>query len=251
MPDPRAIAPGPSPWPQDTGRLILDSTDSTNADGLRRARAGLPQPFWIMARAQTAARGRRGRHWASPLGNFAATRVSAAPEPVTAALYGFVAGLALVDALIALGVDGPRLALKWPNDVLYDGGKLAGILLEGDGTHLAIGIGVNLVSMPAADDLEATARPPAHLGGAVTADALLDRLAWAMDAREAQFLTSGFEGIRAAWLARAAGLGGQITARLADRAITGRFETIDGSGALVLDTGAGCQQITAADIHFG
>ncbi|MEM9198939.1 MAG: biotin--[acetyl-CoA-carboxylase] ligase, partial [Pseudomonadota bacterium] len=220
-----AIDPGVSDWPRDTGRLILESTDSTNAEAMRRVRTGHRPPLWIMARMQTAARGRRGRQWASPLGNFAATRVSVAPEPVKAALYGFVAGLALMDALIALGIDPSRLALKWPNDVLYDGGKLAGILLEGDGTHLAIGIGVNLVSMPPADELEITARAPAHLGGAVAAAPLLDRLAAAMSAREAQFLTSGFDGIRAAWLARAAGLGEQITARLADRAIAGRFET--------------------------
>lgn len=186
-----------------------------------------------------------------PKGNFAASLVMLSPPPPQAALRGFTSGLALFDALVALGVAPARLALKWPNDLLLDGGKLAGILLEGDGTHLVLGIGVNLAAAPPDTDLEPGALPPAHLGGSIPPEALLDTLAPAMSQREAELARDGFEPIQRDWLARAARLGETVTARMARRDITGRFATIDETGALVLDTAQGRQQITAADIHFG
>src|SRR5918997_1594879 len=116
------------PWPAGIGREIFEVLDSTNAEALRRAAAGDAGPLWILARRQTAARGRRGRAWSSPAGNFGATLLLR-PEGQPA-LRSFVAALGLFDAMVAVTGRPELFAIKWPNDVLLSGGKLAGILLE-------------------------------------------------------------------------------------------------------------------------
>ncbi|RMH52587.1 MAG: biotin--[acetyl-CoA-carboxylase] ligase [Alphaproteobacteria bacterium] len=239
--------------PDGTGRIILDHVDSTNAEALRRAGSGAALPLWVMARRQSAGRGRRGRGWAMPEGNLAASLVMPAPPAPLAALRSFTAALAVHDACVAAGVPARRLALKWPNDVLLDGGKLAGILLESDGRHLVVGIGVNLAAHPPAEALEAGALAPARLADAVPApapEAFLDRLAAAFAAREAQLAGQGFAPVRAAWLARAARLGETVTARMPGASVSGRFAGLDDSGALLLDTPGGRRLIAAAEIHF-
>ncbi|MBK5928772.1 biotin--[acetyl-CoA-carboxylase] ligase [Rhodobaculum claviforme] len=214
------------------------------------------RPTWILALRQTAGRGRRGRVWVDPGGNFAATLALPlrAPAP-QAALYSFVAALALHDALSGL-VAPDRLALKWPNDVLLDDGKLSGILLESMGqgaavTRLAIGIGVNLAAAPPP---EPEAVPPVSLLGAtghtVMAEAFLDRLAPAFAARQAQFQAAGFGPIRAEWLARAARLGQRVTARTTRETLSGVFETLDPGGALVLATAQGRRLVPAGEVFF-
>ena len=246
-------------WPAGVGRQVLPSTDSTMAEGARQA-PSLPGPTWICALEQTAARGRRGRAWANPPGNFAASLVLR-PEgpPGHAALRSFVAALALRDALVAAGVPEGALALKWPNDVLLSGGKLAGILLESMGAggridSLIIGIGVNLAAAPTPEQLEPGAVPPVSLkaetGIDVTPEDFLDLLAAAYDARELQFTTWGFAPIRTAWLAHAARLGETITARTARDETVGRFTDVDSDGQLVLETAKGPRRIAAADIFF-
>ena len=147
-------------------------------------------------------------------------------------------------------------ALKWPNDVLLSGRKLAGILLEAvNGGALAIGVGVNLASAPDPAALEPGAVPPVSLreatGLGVTPEDLLDHLAPAVAAWEDRLNDEGFAPLRAAWLARATRLGEQITARLPGRSLVGRFETIDPTGALVLATADGRVALPAADIAFG
>lgn len=246
-------------WPAGTARIVLPETDSTMAEAARR-RAGLAGPAWILALRQTAARGRRGRPWVDPGGNFAATLVMSPPgDAGAAAQRSFVAALALDAALVAVGVAPGRLALKWPNDVLLDGGKLAGILLEAAGQggrveHLAIGIGVNLAAAPPAASLEPGALPPVALAPAtglhVAPEAFLDALAPAYARFEARLVAEGFAPIRAAWLARAARIGQSVTARTARETLHGRFATIDAAGALVLETEAGRRTVTAADIFF-
>ncbi|MSU88935.1 biotin--[acetyl-CoA-carboxylase] ligase [Rhodobacteraceae bacterium 2CG4] len=237
---------------------MLARTDSTNAEALRRLAAGEAAPFWVLADRQTAGRGRRGRPWVSPAGNFyGSVALRPGGDAGQAALRSFTAALALAETLDGLGLDPARLALKWPNDVLLDGRKLAGILLEGTSQRgalaLVVGIGVNLASAPPPGAVEPGAVPPVALAEAglrLTPDAFLDALAPRFAALEAEFAARGFEPIRAAWLARAARLGQQITARLPGRQITGRFETVDETGAVVLDTPAGRQHLPAADIHF-
>ena len=240
-------------WPAGIGREIHDTLDSTNAEALRRAAAGETGPLWILAREQTAARGRRGRAWSAPAGNFGATLLMRPPGD--RALRSFVAALGLHDAMVAVTGRPELFALKWPNDVLLSGGKLAGILLEAvNGGALAIGIGVNLASAPDPDSLEPGAVPPVSLRGAtglaVAPEDLLDHLAPALAGWEDRLADEGFAPLRAAWLARAIRLGETITARLPDRTLTGRFETIDPTGALVLGTAEGRVILPAAEVTF-
>jgi BirA family biotin operon repressor/biotin-[acetyl-CoA-carboxylase] ligase len=248
-------------WPAGYDRIVLPEIDSTNAEAARRA-PGLTGPTWILALHQTAARGRRGRPWMFPRGNFAATLVLRPAEtPDKVALRSFVASLALCDAFAdATGTAAP-FALKWPNDVLLNGGKVAGILLESlviapgaAQRALAIGIGVNLAAAPAPAEVEPGALPPVSLaaetGAQVTPQALLNHLAARYAEWETRFTTYGFAPIRTAWLARATRLGTTITARTGTETLTGVFETIDTAGNLVLSTSGARRAIPAADIFF-
>ena len=207
-------------------------------------------PVWVLAHAQTAARGRRGRPWSMPAGNFAASLAWRPPGgPADHALRSFTASLALAEALEALGVAG--LSLKWPNDVLLHGGKLAGILLEAPEPGLLImGIGVNLAVGPDGE-IEPHALPPASLDGGIAPGTLLDTLAATFAAREAELIARGFAPIRRAWLDRAHGLGAPITARMMAETVRGTFADVDGSGHLVLDTATGRRALPAADVFFG
>ncbi|WP_118132709.1 biotin--[acetyl-CoA-carboxylase] ligase [Oceanicella sp. SM1341] len=235
---------------------MLDEVDSTNAEALRRASAGERGPLWISARRQVAGRGRRGRGWSAPEGNLSASLLmTPRGTPAEAALRSFTAALALREALEAVTGRPALFSLKWPNDVLMSGAKLAGILLERSGTEgpLVIGIGVNLRHAPPAEALEPGALRPVALadtGIRVEPEALLEPLAAGFARREAQFLSEGFAPLRAEWLGFAARLGETVTARFADRSLTGIFETVDAAGALVLNTGTARHEITAADIQF-
>ncbi len=253
------MSANPADWPDGVARHILAEVDSTNSEASRLAQH-LTQPTWIMARRQTAARGRRGRVWLSPEGNFAATLVMhPAGEPAQAALRSFIAALALADALALVCGPGATLSLKWPNDVLLNGGKVAGILLESVGQgaqvhHLVIGVGVNLIAAPPREAVEAGALPPVSVQGEtglrIAPDELLDYLANAFARWEAQFVVYGFGPIRTAWLARATRLGQPITARTMTETITGTFDSLADDGALVLRTQTGRRAIPAADIYF-
>lgn len=238
---------------------MLAEVDSTNAEAARIAKT-LAGPEWILALNQTASRGRRGRTWSFPKGNFAATLVLHPLEtPDIVALRSFTASLALFETFVAIGVQPQALALKWPNDVLLNGGKVAGILLESIGAgaqvaHLAIGIGVNLVDAPSVDQVEARALRPVSLlsetGVSIDPEEFLDLLAAHYARLEAQFITYGFAPIREAWLARAAKLGDVITARTMNSETTGTFETVDAQGNLVLKTSKSRVAIAAADVFF-
>lgn len=239
-------------WPEGYDRIVLDEVDSTNAEAARRA-SSLGRPTWIAARCQTRARGRRGRGWAMPSGNFAATLVMRpGGVPGWAALRSFLAANALFEAL-ALVVDRTRLAVKWPNDVLLDNGKVAGILLESAGSGgqidwLAIGIGVNLAAAP--DGMRDAAFPPTSLDGAVTPEDFLPLLANTYATEESILDRLGFDPIREKWLRHAARLDEVITARTGAEEITGRFEGIDEAGQLILVTSDGERRIAAADVFF-
>lgn len=223
-------------------------------------RAGdITRPTWILARRQTAGHGRRGRSWASPDGNFAATLVIR-PEgtPAEAALRSFVAAVALRFTLGTM-VAPERLTLKWPNDVLLDGGKVAGILLESSGRGgrvdtLAIGIGINLVHAPDPAMLEAGAVPAVSVAGCggrpPPVEEVLDLLAAHFDQHERILRDLGFDPIRRLWLRHAARLGETITARTPQSETTGIFETVDGEGRLVLRTAGGAVTVAAAEVFF-
>ena len=252
-------------WPARYGRVDLASIDSTNAEAMRRA-PDLTGPCWFVAQEQTAGRGRRARAWASPPGNLYATLLLFPTEPPqTVALRSFVAALALREALVSLGVAPGVLALKWPNDVLLDGGKVAGILLESQSaastmpggarvTALAIGIGVNLIGHPEGASIEPGAVQPVSVlsktGLRVGAAPFLTALAQSYDHWETQFTTQGFAPIRTEWLAHAARLGTTIRARTGTQDRSGVFETIDPDGNLILRMPEGVVAIPAAEVFF-
>ncbi|MBB5515708.1 BirA family biotin operon repressor/biotin-[acetyl-CoA-carboxylase] ligase [Rubricella aquisinus] len=242
-------------WPAGVGRIVLAQTDSTMNEAPRQIAAGASVPFWVLALAQSGGRGRRGRAWDMPAGNFAASHVMAPKGPQADwALRSFTASLALYEAFDALTGRADLFTLKWPNDVLCEGRKCAGILLETDGARLTLGIGVNLVAYPEQATLEAGALPATSIleatGRRITPEALLDALAPAFARWEQVLIEDGFAPVRAAWLSRAANIGKPVTARMPGRSVSGLFDGIDTTGAIVIDTGAGRQVLPAADIFF-
>ena len=175
------------------------------------------------------------------------------------ALRSFISALALHEACASLTGLPQAFALKWPNDVLLNGGKLAGILLESTGqggrvSHLVIGIGVNLIAAPPPEAVEPGAVPPVSLlsetGLRVAPERFGLHLAAAFARWEALFVAEGFAPIRAAWLDRAARLGEVIRARIGTTERRGVFETIDATGALVLSVDGTREAIPAADVFF-
>ncbi len=245
-------------------RLIsLAVTGSTNEDALRAAQDGDPGHLWIVAAEQHAGRGRHGRHWTSPRGNLYASLLLIDPcELRSAPQLGFVIGLALHQAVETVtGVGAPRLALKWPNDVLLDGAKISGILLEGHrigpagSLAIVIGCGVNVASAP-----EGTPYPAASLQSlrsGLTREVLFEALAaafarcfaaWQEAHRSSQ--RDPFGATRQLWLERAAGLGTQVTLRLPAGERRGRFAGVDSAGRLELETAAGVELIDAGDLYF-
>lgn len=237
--------------------LALDSTPSTNNEALACAQAGDAGRLWVVAREQTAGRGRHGRAWSSPAGNLYASLLLIDPcEPATAPQLGFVAGLALHDAVAALTrLPAPRLGLKWPNDLLLDGAKVAGILLEGHRLArggvfaVIVGIGVNVSIAPTDTAYRATSF--AEAVGPISVEALIEALSTSMASRLAGWDGGrGFADIREAWLAHASGLGREVSVRLPKREAKGLFAGMDASGRLILDAAGGRELIDAGDLFF-
>ncbi|KAF2992401.1 biotin--[acetyl-CoA-carboxylase] ligase [Methylocystis sp. MJC1] len=234
--------------------LSLEDIDSTNDEARRLIETGERGPLWIIAARQTKGRGRLGREWVSPTGNFYASfvfgdfaEVRVAPE------LGFVAGVAAMRALRATGGES-AFQLKWPNDLLLDGAKLGGILLEcvnSASTPVAIiGVGVNIVAAPT--DLPYPARALAETGRSPSRESFFERFSDEM--AEALDLWRGGEGfprIREEWLGSAAGLGQEIRVVLSGETVEGRFETIDSVGRLVLQTDTTRRSIEAGDVLIG
>ena len=231
----------------DGWRLVaLDSVGSTNDEAARLADAGASEGTVVWSREQTGGRGRRGRHWASPVGNlYSSTILRPDCAAVRAAELGFVAALAVADIVPA----GRPVRVKWPNDVLVDGGKLAGILLEsavgqnGMVQHVVAGIGVNVGFAPHLPEMR---YPGAALGG--TVETALEKLTMALAARLVEWRRAGFETVRAAWLAKAGPLGAEVDVRLGDELVRGRFSGLDREGALLLETASGPRRIVSGEL---
>jgi BirA family biotin operon repressor/biotin-[acetyl-CoA-carboxylase] ligase len=263
IPSGTAADPGLPPF---YSLVALDSGDSTNAAAARRAAAGAPEGTLVWARSQTAGRGRRGRTWQSPPGNLYVSLVLRPDCPLEqAAQLSFVAAVALGEAVDAVLPRGPALRFKWPNDLLLDGAKVSGILLEaatdaGALQSVVIGIGVNIASAPpAASDSAETASgagyPATSLaaaGSIVTAPVLLQGLAGALLAWRERWSRQGFAPVRAQWLRFARGPGETVTVRLPGETLHGRFEALEADGAMVLALADGrTRRVTAGDVFFG
>lgn len=243
--DPMAVAAGV--------RLIArDTIGSTNTEAMALARRGEGGPLWITATRQTAGRGRRGNVWVSEPGNlYASLLLGNGMPPARAGELSFVAALAVLDAVIDLA---PSLAacigVKWPNDLLLDGAKFAGILIEAEGSVAVVGIGVNCAHHPAATSHPATDLTAA--GAAVSPAGMLRALSRTMQRRLEQWAGgAGFAMIRADWLARATGVGEEIRVRLPSREIAGHFQALDETGRLVLRLpDGGVEFISAGEVFM-
>ncbi len=230
--------------PQTIRSLVLDETGSTNREALARAAEGETGPLWIMARRQTAGRGRSGRSWASERGNLHATLLThMACPPSAIAQISLVTGVAVYDAIVESAGRVPRgLRLKWPNDVLVGQAKCAGILAESvlgrNTATVAIGVGINLAWHPG--DLGREATHLAAQGIDVSPDAMLELLAAAMDRRLTQWNNgTGFAAVRAHWLERAGPAGEACSVNTGAEVIAGTFAGLDEGGALLIDDDAG------------
>lgn len=218
--------------------IVVEQSGSTNADLLDLARAGAAEGVWLRAERQTGGRGRHGREWVSPPGNlYASTLVRLRPGDPPAPTLALVAAVALRDS-VSIG------SLKWPNDLLIEGAKVSGILLERVADAVVIGFGVNIVSAPT------LARPTTALtrnGIETTPAALLERLARALAERITQWRGT-FANIRAAWLAAAHPPGTPLTVTLPDGAtMAGAFDGLTEDGALALRLASGERRV----IHAG
>jgi BirA family biotin operon repressor/biotin-[acetyl-CoA-carboxylase] ligase len=200
---------------------------------------------WLIALEQTAGKGRQGRLWVTKSGNFfGSTLVSISPGDPPAQSLSLVAGLALIEALDA-AAPGLRLLLKWPNDLLFDGAKVAGILLERQGDRVVIGFGVNLAAAP-----QIEGRTAAHLGGRIVPEAFAPLIAASMSRMVTLWRTTPPLDFARAWLARAHPIGAELKVHGADSAtVSGRFDGIDPEGTLRLRLPDGSvRAIHAADV---
>jgi BirA family biotin operon repressor/biotin-[acetyl-CoA-carboxylase] ligase len=235
---------------------LLDEVGSTNDEAHRRAASGERGPVWIATRRQTAGKGRSGRAWIEASeGNVAATLLFA-PGCTLAQLpeLSLVAGVATYDAVTkSLGTSrADGVELKWPNDVLIDGAKVSGILIEsgnyGSETLSLIGIGINVASAPPVTDRAVThLAAHAYAGDARTVlDALVARMAHWLSIWSAG---AGFGAIRAAWAERAIPIGRPLEIKTQEGPVTGAFAGLDYDGALLIDLPvAGRRRFTFGDV---
>ena len=220
-----------------------DELGSTNDEAIRLAREGAPHGTIVTARQQRSGRGRQGRRWISPPGNLHASfllRPNAAPG--RAAEIGFVAAAALVATLDALAV---QATLKWPNDVLVEGAKVAGILTEMSDDAVIVGVGVNVAHAP--PDLPYAVTSLSARGVSASVSAVLDRLAGEMARNFALWSDEGFAPIRLAWLLRGPAPGQPMKARVGAEIIDGAFADLALDGALVMQTADGLRRVIAGE----
>lgn len=239
-------------------RLVaLESTDSTNEEAKRLARAGAEDGTLVWAKAQTKGRGRGARTWDSPPGNLYVSLVLR-PDcaPATAVQLSFVAALGAGGGLAEVMPPMIDLRYKWPNDILLNRRKAGGILLETESVArdrldwLVLGLGLNVAYRPPETAFPATSL---HEEGATEVDVeiTLDAFARHFLSWVNRWLDDGFEPVRHAWRESAIGIGEPIRVRLPNGELDGIFEDIDADGALLLRTGTAVQRVTAGDVFFG
>lgn len=284
MEQPSDLLPPDGSWPSGWREIFFETVGSTN-DAARRLAVCGPlsateggrwdgEPVAFHARHQSGGRGRRGRVWESRPGNLLASLLIRGPHGLeTATELSFVAALAAAQAVresvasaaLASGGVGagdeslrtlgpPQVRIKWPNDILLAGAKVAGLLLETEqtakGVAVVIGVGINCALAPHATPYPATAlaqfmeKPP-------ETRVVLTRLLRAFETWQAIWRRQGFAAIRQAWLEQAAGRGQEIAARLPDRDLHGVFTELSATGALILVDETGQRhEITAGDIFW-
>lgn len=251
---------GPPGW-RVVHRPVVDSTQAVARALLEAGEGRSIRPdaaLVVHGGEQTGGRGRHGRAWTSPPGNLYVTAAFPCPEgPRVGVEIGFVAGVALVETLAALGF-GADARLKWPNDVLLGGAKVAGLLLESaadaDGIGwVLLGMGVNVASAPPPETVPypATALNVHAAGDGATPEAVLHPLLGRLAEVMRQWRAQGFEPVRRAWLRHGHGLGDPIGVRLGAERALGVFEGLSPDGALILREPSGATRtILAGDVFF-
>jgi BirA family biotin operon repressor/biotin-[acetyl-CoA-carboxylase] ligase len=226
------------------------SITSTNDEAARLAREDAAHGTVVHADVQTSGRGRFSRRWSSPPGNLYLSIVLRFDLPPPRIVeIGFVAALAVADAVDAMLPRTARSTLKWPNDVLVQNGKIAGILLENADDALILGIGLNVLQVPTGTTYHVSTI--VGCGGLATVDGTRTKLLAALSDWLTVWQQDGFAAIRAAWLARAHRIGTPLSVHVADRYVTGQFAGLEDDGALLLDTADGARRIVAGDVQMG
>ncbi len=220
--------------------VALDEVGSTNEEALKLATAGAATGTVVWAERQSKGRGRRGRAWDSPAGNLYCSIVLR-PQRAPPAQVSFAAAVALAEAVES---QGRPVQLKWPNDVLIAGAKVAGILLEGTSSALVLGTGVNIESAPPVG----TSLRAHNIGASVAT--MLQSYLKALKSWLARWERDGFAPVRDAWLQRAIGVGQSIEVRLPAETLPGTFDGLDADGVLLLGTPGGVRRIAAGDVFL-
>ena len=239
--------------------IKYDTIGSTNAEAARLANQGedvAPDGTLIWSLEQTEGRGRRGRNWDSPTGNLYTSLILRPEVPLReGAQLGFIAALAVYDALGNIGPAGHQVHCKWPNDVLLNEKKVAGILLDSKGgggdtppDWIILGMGLNVEWHP--DKTEFPATSLRFEGWPNTVDEVISAYTKSFLSWTNRWLDHGFAPIRKDWLWRCKGMGEKIEVRLENQTLIGIFEGMDEDGALVLNLDGKTQRITAGDVFF-
>lgn len=239
--------------------IIYDTIGSTNAEAALLASKGediAPDGTLVWSLEQTAGRGRRGRDWQSPTGNLYTSLILRPEVPLKdAAQLGFVASLAVYDALDNIGLAGHQVHCKWPNDVLLNEKKVAGILMESQGgcgdkppDWIILGMGLNVAWHP--NDTEFPATSLRFEGWSNTLDEMIAAYTKSFLSWTNRWLDHGFAPIRKDWIWRCKGMGEQIEVRLENEILIGIFEDMEEDGALRLNVDGKTQRITAGDVFF-
>ncbi len=227
----------------------ISSTSSTNDEMAALARQGAPEGTWLRADMQAGGRGRQGRTWVSPPGNlYASTLVRRQPGDPLAPSLALVAAVALDDLLQGwLGAD--RLMIKWPNDLLADGAKISGILLEAVDDAVVVGIGVNLAHHP--ENLDRPATSLAALGLAAPAPGdFVQELAASFVGWLARWRGEGLAVVLARWQMRAHPIGSALSVKAPEAVIEGLYDGLEADGALRLKSPDGSVHIVHAGDVF-
>lgn len=236
---------------------VFDEIDSTILEARRRAERGDVAPVWLIAKRQTAGRGRRGRAWTSHDGNLMATLLfTTGQAPQQIALLGFATGVALGETIDAVAGAGTA-QLKWPNDVFIRGSKVSGIMLDSGSlqstqTWVALAFGVNLADAPENIDqaticLRDILPPDAPAPEPLT---FLAAFRPRLEMWSARIVSEGFDPLRAAWLQRAYGMGQEARVVQGETTLEGRIAGLSSRGELELDTAAGRRLIAAGDVFL-
>jgi BirA family biotin operon repressor/biotin-[acetyl-CoA-carboxylase] ligase len=224
-----------------------DRIGSTNDEARRMAAEGAPHGTVVHADEQTSGRGRLSHTWFSPAGNLYLSVLLRTGRPASrSSELSFLAALAVADTVEALLPRQTRAMLKWPNDVLVSGAKIAGILLEQVADATIMGIGLNVLEAPSNTAYKTTTIVAS--GGIASVDGARDILLDRIGRLFAVWQAEGFTPIREQWLDRSYPLGAAIRASSAGQPVAGHFAGLDVDGALLLDTPQGLQRIVAGDV---